>query len=226
MRVVLVLSGITVVTAFPARIALSYRSTCHATASSSAFTAAAAYDVSVSLLKVHQGLSVQNVHRQHRGTAQALLQQPQQAQPTPTSTWFKLNPFHVAHSSPALIVRGGAATSNTVKEPAGIYERIALFLNKRFFLLGAVAMVSAARLAPAIGATGGLLRPELTVNKAGESSCKIRWGWRDRVVQECCPAVYYKYRRRPLFNHQVPGTPWNVTSGTATPPPPNGIYYI
>lgn len=116
---------------------------------------------------------MQNAHsRQHRGTttALALLQQPQQGQPTPTSTWFKLNPLHATHcSSPALMVRGGAATSNTVKTRQGIYERITFFLNKRFFLLGAVAMVSAARLAPAIGATGGLLRPELTVNKAGVS---------------------------------------------------------
>lgn len=171
MRAVLVFSGFAVVTAFPARIALSHGSTCHAPPSSST----AACDVPASL-KARRGLSVQNAHsRQHRGTttALALLQQPQQGQPTPTSTWFKLNPLHATHcSSPALMVRGGAATSNTVKTRQGIYERITFFLNKRFFLLGAVAMVSAARLAPAIGATGGLLRPELTVNKAGESSCK------------------------------------------------------
>lgn len=175
MRVVLVLSGIAVATAFPARIALSHRSTCHPTASSSAFTSAPAYyDVRWSL-KVLKGSSVQKAHnRQPRGsTALALSQQLQQAQPTPISPWFKLNPLHATHSSsPALMVRGGAGTSSTVKTRHGIYERIALFLNKRFFLLGAVVMVSAARLAPAIGATGGLLRPELTVNRAGESSCE------------------------------------------------------
>ncbi|CAM9753950.1 unnamed protein product, partial [Laminaria digitata] len=170
MRVVLVFSGIAVATAFPAKIALSHRSTCHATASSSAFTSTAADDVPVSL-KAGQGLSAHNnVHhrRQHGGsTALGLLQQPQQAQPTPTSTWFKLNPFHSTQVPPALMVRGGggAATSNTAKTQR-IYDRIAVLLNKRFFLLGAVAMVSAARLAPAPGATGGLLRPELTVNKA------------------------------------------------------------
>lgn len=174
MRVVLVFSSIAVATAFPARIALSHRSTCHTTASSSAFTSAPAYDARVSL-KVRQGSSVQKVHnrQRRRSTALALSLQPQQAQPTPTSAWLKLNPSHATHSiSPAFMVRGGAATSSAVKTRHRIYERIALFLNKRFFLLGAVVMVSAARLAPAIGATGGLLRPELTVNKAGESSCK------------------------------------------------------
>lgn len=65
------------------------------------------------------------------------------------------------------MVRGGAATPNTAKTQ-GFYERFSAFLNKRFFLLGAVMMVCAARLAPAGGVTGGWLRPELTVNKLGE----------------------------------------------------------
>ncbi|CAM9970705.1 unnamed protein product, partial [Discosporangium mesarthrocarpum] len=41
-------------------------------------------------------------------------------------------------------------------------------LNKRFFLVGVACAVAFARLAPAVGATGGLLRPEITVNKAGK----------------------------------------------------------
>lgn len=66
---------------------------------------------------------------------------------------------------PALMARGGSVALK--KRSPGIYSRITGFVNKRFFLIGAVLAVSAARLNPAIGATGGLLRPELTVNKGG-----------------------------------------------------------
>lgn len=93
----------------------------------------------------------------------------QKSSPKPTCRWLKPQlgraTFHLA-----LMARGGAEAFDAVKRE-NLYGRVSAFLNKRFFLLGAVAMVSAARIAPTIGATGGLLRPELTVNKAGEISC-------------------------------------------------------
>lgn len=68
--------------------------------------------------------------------------------------------------SPALVPPSGARHDESKTQ--SVYRRVTAFLNKRFFLVGAVVVLSAARLAPGFGATGGLLRPELTVNKAGE----------------------------------------------------------
>lgn len=67
-------------------------------------------------------------------------------------------------SGPALMTRGGTAVFKT----QGSFDRLKAFLNKRFFLLGAAAMVASARFAPALGTSGGLL--SLTVSKAGERS--------------------------------------------------------
>lgn len=71
---------------------------------------------------------------------------------------------------PVFASRGGGTTGADVglKKQPGIYRCITSFVNKRFFLLGAVVAVSLAYLNPAIGVTGGILRPELTVNKGGE----------------------------------------------------------
>lgn len=67
-------------------------------------------------------------------------------------------------SGSALMTRGGVAVSKT----QGTYDRLKAFLNKRFFLLGAAAMVASARFAPSFGTSGGLL--SLAVSKAGEGS--------------------------------------------------------
>lgn len=72
--------------------------------------------------------------------------------------------------SPAIASRGGGEEGSITAAPRWrrAYKRVASFCNKRFFLLGAATVIYAARLQPGIGATGGLLRPEITVNKAGE----------------------------------------------------------
>ncbi|CAM9247825.1 unnamed protein product, partial [Hapterophycus canaliculatus] len=64
---------------------------------------------------------------------------------------------------PALLTRGGAAAP---KAQSG-FDRLKAFLNKRFFLLGAAAMVASAKLAPSFGTKGGLL--SLAVSQAGVS---------------------------------------------------------
>lgn len=69
-------------------------------------------------------------------------------------------------SGPALMTRGGVAVSKR----QSTYDRLKTFLNKRFFLLGAAAMVASARFAPALGTSGGLL--SATVSKAGERDAK------------------------------------------------------
>lgn len=67
-------------------------------------------------------------------------------------------------SGPALMTRGGVTAATPKAQSA--YNRLKAFLNKRFFLLGAAAMVASARFAPALGTSGGLL--SLSVSKAGE----------------------------------------------------------
>lgn len=61
-------------------------------------------------------------------------------------------------------LKGGADTP----KDQGFIGRVAAFCNKRFFLVGAAVVIYAAKLAPSVGATGGLLHPEITVNKAGK----------------------------------------------------------
>lgn len=70
----------------------------------------------------------------------------------------------------AFASRGGgtAGAGAGQKNQPGIYGRVTRFVNKRFFLLGAAVAVSLAYLNPTIGVTGGVLRPELTINKGGE----------------------------------------------------------
>lgn len=61
-------------------------------------------------------------------------------------------------------LKGGA----DAPKDQGFIGRVAAFCNKRFFLVGAAVVIYAAKLAPSVGATGGLLHPEITVNKAGK----------------------------------------------------------
>lgn len=76
---------------------------------------------------------------------------------------------YMAHS-PSVAVRGGHTASESRRtNQKGFNKKLVSFLNKRFFLLGAAAAVSLARFAPGVGATGGLLRPEVTVNTFGET---------------------------------------------------------
>lgn len=72
--------------------------------------------------------------------------------------------------NPAFMPRGGGTAIDTVgwRKLPEIRRRATAFLNKRFFLVGAAAAVACAYLNPAMGATGGVLRPELTINKGGE----------------------------------------------------------
>lgn len=72
--------------------------------------------------------------------------------------------------NPAFMPRGGGTAADTAgwQKLPEIRRRVAAFLNKRFFLVGAAAAVACAYLNPAVGATGGVLRPELTINKGGE----------------------------------------------------------
>lgn len=88
---------------------------------------------------------------------------------------------YMAHS-PSMAVRGGHTASGSLTNQKGFNKKLVSFLNKRFFLLGAAAAVSLARFAPGVGATGGFLRPEVTVNTAGETS--IIYTFYFRV--ECC----------------------------------------
>ncbi|CAM9150685.1 unnamed protein product [Scytosiphon promiscuus] len=85
-----------------------------------------------------------------------------QRQPRTSSTRFCHGPERGANG-PALMARGGAAAPKTQSG----FGRLRAFLNKRFFLLGAAAMVASAKLAPALGTKGGFL--SLAVSKAGVS---------------------------------------------------------
>ena len=73
----------------------------------------------------------------------------------------------MVHSSGIDVRGGGLASRKEVNQ--NFNRKFVTFLNKRFFLIGAAAAVSLARLAPGVGATGGFLRPEVTVNRAGET---------------------------------------------------------
>lgn len=70
----------------------------------------------------------------------------------------------------AIYYRGGGIEGKVVGAPKAreIYSQIVSFCNKRFFLVGAAVVIYAAKLAPGLGATGGIIRPEITVNKAGK----------------------------------------------------------
>lgn len=144
----------------------------HAISALSCVAAVSAFSAQTPLLRVPgfattTAASDEVRRRAHHGNFCFLPQQQRRHQRTPTCTCRMLQ-HGLADNGAALMTRGGGQKPDVVKEH-GIYDRVASFLNKRFFLLGAAAMVIAARLAPAVGATGGLLRPELTVNKAGES---------------------------------------------------------
>lgn len=76
--------------------------------------------------------------------------------------------------NPSMGVRGGHTAPERHTNQKYFKKKLISFLNKRFFLLGAAAAVSLARFAPGVGATGGLLRPEVTVNMVGESCITIR----------------------------------------------------
>ncbi|CAM9911603.1 unnamed protein product, partial [Choristocarpus tenellus] len=67
----------------------------------------------------------------------------------------------------ALLTQGGQAGDTSYRTATSIRSRVLGFANKRFFLLGAAVAVSVAKLLPWLGATGGPLRPEYTVNKVG-----------------------------------------------------------
>lgn len=88
----------------------------------------------------------------------------QQSHPGQNNNWLRLD-TDCNKFNPALVTRGGAAVSKTQLEGSPYYQ-LKAFLNKRFFLLGAAAMVAAARVVPSPGTTGGLL--SLSVSKAGE----------------------------------------------------------
>lgn len=83
--------------------------------------------------------------------------------------WCKSRQHICMAKNMSLMARGGGVDPTT-STTEGVLSRVKSFANKRFFILGAFAMVSAARFAPTFGATGGFLRPELTVNKAGETT--------------------------------------------------------
>lgn len=100
----------------------------------------------------------------------------------PTTWECKQNASVYMSQGSALATRGGGAPPKPEKAQS-TYGRVASFLNKRFFLLGAVAMVASARLAPSIGATGGLLRPELTVDKAGEGNTRALAMYGDLLLE-------------------------------------------
>ncbi|CAM9231931.1 unnamed protein product [Ectocarpus sp. 13 AM-2016] len=110
---------------------------------------------------------VQQLRNTHLGRPSMHVQRPkQQSHPGQNNSWVRLDSGCCNSYNPALVTRGGAAVSKTEPERSP-YDRLKTFLNKRFFLLGAAAMVAAARVAPSPGTTGGLL--SLSVSKAGVS---------------------------------------------------------
>ncbi|CAM9794171.1 unnamed protein product [Ectocarpus sp. 8 AP-2014] len=109
---------------------------------------------------------VQQLRNTHLGRRSMHVQRPkQQSHPGQNNNWLRLDSGCNKYN-PALVTRGGAAVSKTQPEKSP-YDRLKAFLNKRFFLLGAAAMVAAARVVPSPGTTGGLL--SLSVSKAGVS---------------------------------------------------------
>ena len=74
-----------------------------------------------------------------------------------------LPPAQLARS--VTVIRGGAiaAKASPIGKTRQIVQSVASFLDRRYFLVGAVATVALAACAPSIGRTGGILRPELTI---------------------------------------------------------------
>lgn len=108
---------------------------------------------------------VQQLRNTHLGRPSMHAQRPkQESHLGQNNSWLRLD-SGCNNYNPALVTRGGAAVSKTQPERSP-YDQLKAFLNKRFFLLGAAAMVAAAKVAPSPGTTGGLL--SLSVSKAGE----------------------------------------------------------